>query len=102
MKHRRGIDLIPDRFATSDAAISVARFAPEGNYHSVTFEMIPDWWVLGAICHACGSYGRVDRRGIQRKHGRKALLSIVGERLKCTGCDVRGQSMFILYGRWER
>jgi len=102
MKHRRGIDLIPDRLATSDATISVARFAPDGDYRSVRFDMIPDWWVLGAICRACRSYGRVDRYDIQRKHGRRSLVSVVGENLKCTGCDVRGHSMFILYGKWER
>jgi len=102
MKHSRGIDLIPDRLATSTAEISVARFAPDGNYHSVRFDIIPDWWVLGAICRDCRSYGRVDRYEIERKHGRKALVSNVGNKLRCTGCDVTGRSMFILYGKWER
>jgi len=102
MQHRRGLDLIPPRLAASKHEISVATFAPDGNYFSVRFAMIPAWWVLGGICIACRRIGEVDRFDIERRHGRGALVHVVGEKLRCTRCGERGRCMFILHGKMLR
>ncbi|MCV0394372.1 MAG: hypothetical protein K5872_15970 [Rhizobiaceae bacterium] len=102
MRHRRGIELVPEQVLTSTLTISLSRFAPDGDYRSVRFDMIPAWWVLGAACLKCKHCGEVDRWEIQRQHGRAALLSVVGSKLRCTRCNSIDRSLFVAYAKCGR
>lgn len=83
MKHRRGVDLLPD---VSDA----------GQLIYTTLGMLPEFYVLGCRCRACGHKAMVDRWEIARKYGKGVYIGSLGSRLSCSKCGARGNSQWLV------
>ncbi len=79
MKHRRGINLLPDEYSLA----VTGRFA--------TVEAIPEWYVLKGVCGRCGREGIVDRRHLERRFGKLALVQDLQPKLRCRNCGNQGQ-----------
>ncbi|MCZ8158336.1 MAG: hypothetical protein O9256_00330 [Rhizobiaceae bacterium] len=83
MKHRRGIDLVPE---VSDA----------GQLIYTTLGMLPEFYVLGCRCRECGHQSMVDRWEIARRYGKGVYIGSLGSRLTCTKCGVRGKGEWLV------
>jgi hypothetical protein len=81
MKHKRGINLIPEDYS---------RLVYD---RAATFETVPEWYVLKAICAQCAREGFVDRRSLQRRFGSMVLLEELRPKLRCRHCgNTKGNS----------
>lgn len=63
-------------------------------YYSLRMEDVPEWWVIGASCMACGRVEAISRRAVQRRW-RGLLLPHVAQKLRCSGCGNRDHNTFV-------
>lgn len=71
-------------------------------YYQITFRHIPEEYILGGACIACGHTGPVNRYQVEGRWSRDAQLRMVDDRLRCLACDNRDHNTFIVYGRRVR
>ncbi|WP_137136596.1 hypothetical protein [Rhizobium sp. FKY42] len=80
MRHRRGINLLPDDYSLA----VTGRLA--------TIETIPEWYALKGVCGHCSREGFVDRQRLARRFGKLALLEDLRPKLRCLHCGNQGAS----------
>lgn len=84
MKHRRGINLRPDDYSRNVFD------------RPATFETVPDWYVLGAVCSRCGRSGGVDRQALERRFGSRKPLQEIRLKLRCRNCGNVGTNEWVM------
>lgn len=61
-----------------------------------TVERLASYLQLGGKCKSCGHIFPVDRPALARRFGRDQHLVGLEPKLKCTSCDTRGNSVFVV------
>lgn len=77
MRHRRGIDLIPEKGVIS----------PDRGIGHLRLVDLADDQLLGARCSKCDHNQWVDRLRLAGKYGHDATLDELQPLLKCTKCE---------------
>lgn len=74
---------------------------PHKAYYAITFRDIPEEYILGGACIACGHTGAVNRYRIEGRWSRDESLRFV-DHLRCLACGNRHHNTFMVYGRRVR
>lgn len=71
-------------------------------YYQLTFRDIPEDYILGGACIACGHTGPVNRYRVEGFWSRDAQLRHVDDHLRCLACGNKDHNTFMVYGRRVR
>jgi hypothetical protein len=95
MKHKRGIDLLEEAEPREKfGGLSLNDlFAAREAVKAVSFGDLPEWYLVGAECTACGHNAWVDRWELERRFGKDLKVVDSQQQLVCRNCRARG-------GRW--
>ncbi|MGD9476910.1 hypothetical protein [Shinella sp. G-2] len=61
-----------------------------------TFDTLASYLQLGGKCKTCRHIVPIDRHALARRFGRDRPLAGLEPKLKCTACDRRGDSVFVV------
>ena len=84
MKHRRGINLLPEDYS---------RLVYD---RQATLETVPEWYALNGVCSRCDREGYVDIRWLRRKYGAMMLLEELRPKLTCRHCGNRKGNTWLM------
>ncbi|RVK58240.1 hypothetical protein CN155_10230 [Sinorhizobium meliloti] len=91
MRHRRGIDLVPDRSAID----------PDRGIGHIRLADLAEDQILGARCSSCDHHNWVNRWELAAMFGSEATLDELRPMLRCTRCENRGNNGWRI-GRIDR
>ncbi|MGV1944862.1 MULTISPECIES: hypothetical protein [unclassified Agrobacterium] len=94
MKHRRGINLVPDSFRVIYEGTVSRDLYP-------TLDSYPEWYVFGGRCSRCEREGWVDRKDLTRRFGSGIYLTHLRPKLRCMKCGNKGNNNWI-FGKLAR